>query len=140
MQKTVALTSIVVLLLLIGLTGCGTVVGSNAADRYNQNPLTVSIPDGLSDEQIESVMKQTLVARGWKLGQTSPQQTDGALQHRSFNAKVSLVASEGVIRILSDSQYISEDGGGPQPGVPKGWLANLQKDLTKPLATASRQP
>ncbi|MDH3599078.1 MAG: hypothetical protein OEU26_05495, partial [Candidatus Tectomicrobia bacterium] len=74
MQKMVALTSIVVLLLLTSLTGCSTVVGSSAVERYNQNPLTVPIPAGLSGEQIESAMKQTLVSRGWTLGATSPQQ------------------------------------------------------------------
>ena len=139
MQKTVALTSIVVLLSLTSLTGCSTVVGSQAVEKYNQDPLTVPIPAGLSGEQIESAMKQTLVARGWTLGATSPQQTDGTLNHRSFKANVSLVANDGIIRILSHSQYISE-GEAPQPGVPKGWLVNLQKDLTKRLAAASRTP
>ncbi len=112
----------------------------NAAERYNQNPLTVSIPAGLAEEQIESAMKQTLVARGWKLGATSPQQTDGTLHHRSFKANVSLVANDGIIRILSHSRYVSDDTGGTEPGVPKGWLVNLQKDLAKRLAVASRQP
>ena len=139
MQKMVALTSIVVLLLLTSLTGCSTVVGSSAVERYNQNPLTVPIPAGLSGEQIESAMKQTLVSRGWTLGATSPQQTDGTLKHRSFNANVSLVVNDGIIRILSDAQYVPEDGDS-QPGVPKGWLVNLQKDLTKRLAAASHQP
>lgn len=70
--------------------------------------------------------------------QTSPQQTDGTLNHRSFKAKVSLVVDHGMIRILNDSQYISGDTGDRQPGVPKGWLDNLQKDLTRRLAAASR--
>jgi hypothetical protein len=139
MQKTIALTSIVLLLWLTSLTGCSTVVGSKAVERYNQDPLTVPIPPGLSEEQIEFAMKQTLVTRGWQLGATSPQQTDGILNHRSFKANVSLVANDGIIRILSYSQYVPEDEE-PQPGVPKGWLVNLQKDLTKRLVAASRQP
>jgi hypothetical protein len=101
--------------------------------------LTIPIPAGLSGEQIESAMKQTLVSRGWKLGTTSPQQTDGILNHRSFKANVSLVANNGIIRILSHSQYVPE-GEEPQPGVPKGWLINLQKDLTRRLAVASPRP
>jgi hypothetical protein len=139
MQKTVARTSIVVLLVLTSFAACSTVVGSNAVARYNQNPLTVPIPAGLSEAQIESAMKETLVTRGWELGATSPQQTDGTLHHRSFKATVSLVANNGSIRILSYSQYVPE-GEAPQPGVPKGWLVNLQKDLTRRLAVASPQP
>jgi hypothetical protein len=100
--------------------------------------LTVAIPSGLSEERVESIMKRTLIARGWRVTQTSPQQTDGTLNHQSFKAKVSLVVDHGMIRILNDSQYISGDTGDRQPGVPKGWLDNLQKDLTRRLAAASR--
>ena len=140
MQRTMSFTFIMALLLLANFVGCSTRVGSGAVEKYNANPLTVAIPEGLSEEQVESVMKQTLTARGWQVTQASPQQTDGALQHRSFDAKVSLMADDGVIRILSDSQHISGDTGDKQPGVPRGWLDNLQKDLNKRLAAASRQP
>ena len=136
MQRTMSLTFIMTLLLLANLVGCSGRVGPGAVEKYNENPLTVAIPDGLSDEQVESVMKRTLAARGWQVTQASPQQTDGVLTHRSFNAKVSLVANDGVIRILSDSQYISRDTGQKRPGVPMGWLDNLQKDLNKRLAAA----
>ncbi len=140
MQKAISLASMVVLLLAVNLVGCSTRVGSTAAEKYNQNPLTVAIPAGLSGEQIESVMKETLTGRGWQVEKASPQQADGTLNHRSFNAKVSLVASDGLIRILTDSRYVGENADGAQPGVPMGWLDNLQKDLTKRLAAAARQP
>ena len=140
MQRTISLTFIMALLLLANFIGCSTRVGSRASAKYNANPLTVAIPDGLSEAQVESVMKRVLTARGWQVTQASPQQTDGVLKHGSFDAKVSLMADDGVIRILSDSQYISGDTGEKEPGVPKGWLDNLQKDLNKRFAAASRQP
>ena len=140
MQRTMSLAFIMALLLLANFVGCSTRVGSGASAKYNANPLTVAIPDGLSEEQVESVMKRALRSRGWQVTQASPQQTDGVLKHRSFDAKVSLMANDGVIRILSDSQYISGDTGDKEPGVPMGWLVNLQKDLNKGLAAAARQP
>jgi hypothetical protein len=131
--------SITLLLVVTALVGCNTRVGPNAAAKYDQNPLTVTIPSGLSEEQVEAVMKQTLTARGWQARQISPQQVDGILNHRSFKGKVSLVAGDGIIRILNDYQYISRDTGDTQPGVPQGWLDNLHKDLIRRLDTALRQ-
>jgi hypothetical protein len=79
MPRTKSLMFTIALLLLANLVGCSGRVGPGSVEKYNANPLTVAIPDGLSEEQIESVMKRTLVARGWQVTQASPQQTDGAL-------------------------------------------------------------
>ena len=137
--KSISLTFIALLLLVANLVGCNTRVGSYEAEKYNQNPLTVIIPTGLSEERVESVMKHTLTARGWRVDRSSPQQTDGVLNHRSFQGKVSLVVDDDTIRILNHSRYISKDDGNTEPGVPRGWLENLQKDLVRRLNTASRQ-
>jgi len=136
MQKPVLLI-LVTLLWVVSVVGCSSSIGPRAAQTYNRNPLTVAIPRGLTDEEVEAVMKQSLVARGWQVRQSSPQQIDGVLNHRSYNAKVSLVADDGIISILNDSQYISDNDGTTLPGVPRGWLDNLQKDLSKRLDTAS---
>jgi hypothetical protein len=138
-QKPISLTSIALLVLVTNLVGCGTRVGSYETEKYNQNPLTVVIPSGLSEERVESVMKHTLSVRGWRVDRSSPQRTDGILNHRSFKGKVSLVVDDGTIRILNRSRYISKANGGTEPGVPRGWLENLRKDLVRRLNTASRQ-
>lgn len=132
-----SLLIIAVLLWTAGPIGCSTVVGSGASERYNRNPLTVSIPSGLSAEQVQKVAERALRKRGWQVASSSPQEIVGTLDHRSFKAKTMLQVDNGVIKLLSDSQY-EEESGSLSPGVPRGWLENLRKDLNKSLARAAR--
>ncbi len=135
--KMVSLLASVVLLWAIGPIGCSTVVGAGASERYNQNPLTVSIPSRLSAEQVQKAAEQALRKRDWKVVSSSPQEIVGTLDHRSFKAKTILKVDSGHIKLLSDSQF-EDESGSLSPGVPKGWLENLRKDLNKRLVQAAR--
>jgi hypothetical protein len=128
-QKIATLTLFAVLVWVLGLAGCRTVVGTGAVEKYNQNPLTVTIPGNFSPERVEEVMRQTLRARGWSVVQQSPQEVVGTLNHRNFQAKTILKVDGNLIKILDDSYYKGDETGQLEAGVPKGWLLNLQKDL-----------
>jgi hypothetical protein len=88
----------------------------------------VNIPPSLTPKEVQDVMVMTLQGRQWAVVEQSPQAVVGKLDHRSFQAKVTLKADGGVVKILSDSYYKSQDGK-LEPGVPTGWLKNLQADL-----------
>jgi hypothetical protein len=114
------------------LTGCSAKTGQDEATKYNQTPLTVSIPSQLSPQQIEEAMVRTLVGREWHVERHSPQEVVGTLNHRSYQAKAILKVENGVIKILSESTYNAK------PAVPpEGWLENLQRDLKKHLGQAT---
>lgn len=125
----VVLTSCISLFGLLVLAGCGgTRVGVSSVERYNQEPYMVNIPVTLTPKEVQEVMVTTLQGRQWAVVEQSPQAVVGKLDHRSFQAKVTLKAESGMVKILSDSYYKSEDGQ-REPGVPLGWLKNLQADL-----------
>ncbi len=132
-RKVSALICFSVLVWMLGLSGCGTVVGSGAVEKYNQNPLTVTIPANLSPQVVEHLMVLTLKNRKWTVVQQSPQEVVGQLNHRRFQAKTILKVDSNIIQILNDSSYKAADSAEPEPGIPKGWLKNLQKDLSKRL-------
>ncbi len=138
LPKIATLTVFAMLLWALVLAGCGTVVGTQAVEKYNQNPLIVSIPSTLSPKEVEEVMTLTLRSRGWTVVQQSPQEVVGKLDHRSFDAKTTLKVDGNLIKILSDS-YLKSEGGKREPGIPTGWLENLQKDLQTRLATKAGQ-
>ncbi len=134
LPKIATLTVFAMLLWALVLAGCKT--GTQAVEEYNQNPLIVSIPSTLSPKEVEEVMTLTLRSRGWTVVQQSPQEVVGKLDHRSFDAKTTLKVDGNLIKILSDS-YFKGEGGKREPGIPKGWLENLQKDLQRRLGELS---
>jgi len=128
--KLLALSS--VLLALFSLTGCSstTRIGSNAVAEYNQNPLRVQIPDNMTQEQLQNIMNSVLKNRKWLVTESATNETVGALNHRGFNAKVTLKVDNGFINIMSDATYVKpETDDEPQPAIPMGWLKNIQSDL-----------
>lgn len=138
LPKIATLTVFAMLLWGLVLAGCKTAVGIQAVEKYNQNPLTVSIPSTLSPKEVEEVMTLTLRSRGWTVVQQSPQEVVGKLDHRSFNAKTTLKVDGNLIKILTDS-YLKSEGGKREPGIPTGWLENLEKDLRTRLGTKAGQ-
>ncbi|MGE3538586.1 MAG: hypothetical protein AB7N91_14310 [Candidatus Tectimicrobiota bacterium] len=142
MSKVALLSACVMLLGALVLTGCSTVVGARAVEKYNQHPLTVGIPSALSPQEVEDVMVESLRYRGWTVVHRSPQEVIGERDRVNFKAKAILKVN-GLIKILSDSSFRRSSGssGGEtlEPGIPKGWLRNLQKDLETGLARKAAQ-
>lgn len=128
-QKITVLTLCTVILWALAIVGCKTIVGARSVEKYNQNPLTVLIPQNLSPEAIEGAMVQTLTGRGWRVEQRSPEEVVGQLNRRAWEAKAILKVDVSLIKILNDSYYKSDNSGERKPAIPKGWLENLQKDL-----------
>ena len=137
MRKIATLTVFAMPMWVLVLVGCSTIVGADFVQRYNQNPLTVGIPPGLSPQDVEEAMVLTLSSRGWTVAQRSPQEVVGQLDHRNFQGKITLKAN-GLIKILSES-YFKHESGSLEPGVPKGWLRNIRKDLAARLASKAEQ-
>jgi hypothetical protein len=112
-----------------------TIVGGEEARKYNESPLTVPVPPGLSAEDVEQVIVSTLERRNWTVTEHSPQQVVATLVHRGFDAKVILKVDGNLVKILNDSRYKSPTTGQLEPAIPKGWLKNLEKDLKTFLST-----
>ena len=127
MSKMPVLVWLVGIVWVVELTGCFATTGKEAVMKYNETPLTVSIPSQLTPQQIEEAMIRTLIGREWQVERHSPEEVVGTLNHSSYQAKVILKVDNGIIKILNESTYKGK------PAVPEGWLENLQLDLKKHL-------
>jgi hypothetical protein len=122
------------LLAVVFLPACQT------AKSYDQHPLTVAIPTGLSPEAVGQAMIQAFEARKWTVVEASPQRTVGTLKHREYEANAVLQTDGDQIKILSDSRYVNPRTGKRTRSVPMGWLENLQKELATRLnGSAARE-
>ena len=133
MHKITFLRLSAAILWVLVIAGCKTLTGAQTVEKYNQNPLTVVVPNNLSPDEVEQAMVQVLTARQWIVTQRSPKEVVGQLTHRQWEAKVTLKVDGNVIKILSDATHKNASTGIVEPAVPKGWLENLQGDLVKRL-------
>ena len=121
----------------IGLYGCSTTkIGSRVAADYNEQPLTVVIPAGLSPGIIHNAMISTVVRRRWVVQNHSANEVIANLKHRAFDATVTLQSDGSIIKILNSATHKNSQSGEIKPGVPLGWLINIQNDLQAKLVTA----
>src|SRR5262245_63409792 len=89
--RSVAAPAIVALLLCAaGPVNGQSVMGAEAVQKYNANPLTVAIPPKLGPQEVEEGMVLALRGRKWTVVQQSPQEVVGTLNHRECQAKVML--------------------------------------------------
>lgn len=81
-------------------------------------------------------MKDTLVNRKWKIHSQSENQVIAKLKHRAFDATVTLQSVGSIIKILNEATRTNSQTKEVKPGVPMGWLKNVQKDLRSNLLSA----
>jgi hypothetical protein len=124
-----AVAALVLMGALLGSCASRAIMGADEVAKYNASPLTVPVPPGLSDADVEAVMVSTLEERKWTVVERSPKQVAGTLRHRDFDAKAILKVEGKQVKILSDSRYKSPTTGEVAPAVPHAWLKNIEEDL-----------
>ena len=137
MKKLLARPAILMLFLVVALSGCAGKTGSGALAKYNDNPLMVVIPPGLSPDVVEQVLAKVLVDRKWNVQSHSKDAVVATLKHRKYDATVTLQSDGSVITLLVDATLTRTSGpnaGQAVPAVPIGWLENLQQDIRRNFA------
>ncbi len=125
------------LLILVAFQGCESTKGLSASTSYNEAPLTVEVPAGMSSADVQKAMGATFAGRQWTVTDTTGDSMTAILNHRGYQAKATMVRSGNTIRILSESKMLDSKTDEYVPAVPLGWLQNLQKDLRKRLSQAA---
>ncbi len=113
--------------------------GLYAADgevsKYGPLVGTVAVPEGLSSSQVKDVIITSLIAREWTVKEKTSDYVIGYLNHRGNEATLTLVYDSKQILMYCDGWLVEKSTGRRiKPELPKGWIANLKKDLPKRLA------
>ncbi len=116
----------------------GTRVGVKEAQSYNQQPLRVHIPEGVTDAAAIRAAESGLSGRGWAVVDKSDDQITGELNHQRFDATVNIKIENESLVLYSDATYTNPQTNEVEPAVPYGWLENLQKDIQKIIVYESR--
>lgn len=121
---------VVVAVLTVLLAACGGGrVGELSAEQYNDAPLTVVVPQGVSSTAVADAAEKALRGRKWEVVSRSDEEVVGHLAHRDYDARVNIVIADGLATLFSDATYDGPRQEGAAPAVPYGWLKNLQSDI-----------
>lgn len=93
---------------------------------------TMSVPADFTMANVQEAIVNTLIGRQWGVKSKDEGLVVGYLKHRSNEAKVTLVYDTTKVEIYCVGWQINKKTGAREkPEQPKGWLKNIQNDLTK---------
>lgn len=93
---------------------------------------TVPVPAGFTAAEVQEAIVATLLGRQWGVKSKEDGRVIGYLKHRSNEAKVTLVYDASKVELYCIGWEIDKKTGiREKPEQPKGWLKNIQGDLTK---------
>ena len=123
---------------MLAFTACQTTGSGDPIAEYNANPLSVTIPDGVSSSEADRQSALTLANRGWSVTSRESGSVTGQIAQGRYQSTVNLKQEGGEVRIYvrSGTYRRSPDAEG-RDAIPRNWLNFLQRDLTARLATAA---
>lgn len=103
-----------------------------AAEGKGEFINAVPVPEGLSESEVQSAIVATLLGRQWGVKSKADGVVVGYLKHRSNEATVTLTYDTSKVELYCVGYEINKKTGvRKNPELPKGWLKNIQADLTK---------
>lgn len=93
---------------------------------------TIQVPAGFTKAEVQEAIASTLLGRQWGVKSKEDGSVVGYLKHRSNEAKVTLIYDTTKVELFCIGWQIDKKTGvREKPEQPKGWLKNIQNDLTK---------
>ncbi len=90
---------------------------------------SIDIPEGLTEEQVVTVIIKTSTKRKWNVVSSDGDQVVLNLIHRGYDSTLTLQYSTNSVKIYSDSWKIRKSGKKKSRKDPMVWIENLKKDL-----------
>lgn len=121
---------VAILLAVLAMTAC--------ANRPTGDNLVfaVDVPDGMTIEQVGDVILETVVHRKWDVAERSDGFLHSRLIHREYDANLHFRFDANQVVVYSDSYEVKRSGERKKRKDPKGWIANIEKDLKVRLRRA----
>lgn len=103
--------------------------------------LQINIPSERTKAQVQSAIERAFNGRRWIITKKTDAMVIGELNHRGYEAKLTVVYSPTEIKFYDDSYklrknkktntYSNDPGYKKVKSAPEGWLRNLEKDIKR---------
>ena len=132
-MSTITRGMLVISAFALGLFAVST-ASATETDPKGEHFASVAVPTGLAASDIQDAIVATLLGRQWGVKSKADGEVVGYLKHRSNEATVTLTFDTSKVDIYCVGYKIDKSSGSRiKPEQPKGWLKNIQQDLTKNL-------
>ncbi len=112
-----------------------TVRAASADDEVGQSAGYVVVPSGTTATEVQDAIVIALGGRGWGIKSNTSDRVVGYLKQRSNEAQLTLVYSTSKIDIFCLGWDINKNTGErKKPEIPRGWIKNIQADITRILS------
>ncbi len=104
--------------------------GAVFAQAASDEPYTeISIPQGLSNEGVQSAIVKAAIGRTWNVIKQEDDRTVINLKHRGYDSTLTFTVKGSKILVHSDSWATNKKGEKKKKKDPAGWIENLRKDI-----------
>jgi hypothetical protein len=103
------------------------------ADEKGQPVGTLIVPDGLSTDEIKEAIALSFAGRGWTIKERTNSKVVGHINQRGNEAFLYVAYNKKEITLRCEGWEVSKTGERRKPEIPKGWVDNIKKDVTKRL-------
>jgi hypothetical protein len=92
---------------------------------------TLIVPDGLSTDEIKEAIAVSFAGRGWTIKERTNSKVVGHINQRGNEAFLYVAFNKKEITLRCEGWEVSKTGERKKPEIPKGWVDNIKKDVTK---------
>jgi hypothetical protein len=101
------------------------------AEEKGQPVGTLIVPDGLSTDEIKEAIALSFAGRGWTVKERTSSKVVGHINQRGNEAFLYVAYTKKEINLRCEGWEVSKTGERKKPEIPKGWVDNIKKDITK---------
>ncbi|MBL9202372.1 MAG: hypothetical protein JNL39_17815 [Opitutaceae bacterium] len=101
------------------------------ANEKGESVGTLIVPDGLSTDEIKEAIALSFAGRGWTIKERTNSKVVGHINQRGNEAFLYCSFNKKEIQLRCEGWEVSKTGERKKPEIPKGWVDNIKKDVTK---------
>lgn len=92
---------------------------------------TLIVPDGLNTDEIKEAIALSFAGRGWTVKEKTNSKVVGHINQRGNEAFLYVSFNKKEVTLRCEGWEVSKTGERKKPEIPKGWVDNIKKDVTK---------
>jgi hypothetical protein len=113
---------------------------ARAADEKAESVGKLIVPVGLDADDVKNAIALSFAGRGWTIVEKTGSRVVGHINHRGIESILTVESGTKELTLYCVGWNVNKAGERKKPEIPKGWVENIKKDVTKRMnATAAKK-
>lgn len=111
-----------------------------AADEKGKSVGKLTVPAGLDADEVKNAIALSFFGREWTVEEKTGSRVVGHINHRGIESILTVESGTKELTLYCVGWNVNKAGERKKPEIPKGWVENIKKDVTKRMnATAAKK-